>query len=107
MRAPGLVKYTRKAARAAGKPVIALKLGASEGGRAAAKAHAGARTRLKLAIPRCAIPTASSKWRAIPRDLPPKSSVYDYFDLWTCCDACGCLPPRLPSATAALFFICE
>jgi len=71
-----------QAARAAGKPVIALKLGASEGGRAAAKAHTGARTRLKLAIPRCAIPTASSKWRAIPRDLPPKSSVYDYFDLW-------------------------
>ena len=23
------------------------------------------------------------QWRAIPRDLPPKSSVYDYFDLWT------------------------
>ena len=22
-------------------------------------------------------------WRAIPKDLPPKSSVYDYFDLWT------------------------
>jgi hypothetical protein len=38
LRPPGLVKYTRKAARAAGKPVIALKLGASEGGRAAAKA---------------------------------------------------------------------
>jgi acetyltransferase len=35
------VKYTRKAARAAGKPVIALKLGAFEGGRAAAKAHTG------------------------------------------------------------------
>jgi acetate---CoA ligase (ADP-forming) len=31
-----------KAARAAGKPVIALKLGASEGGRAAALAHTGA-----------------------------------------------------------------
>ena len=31
-----------KAARAAGKPVIALKLGASEGGRAAAMAHTGA-----------------------------------------------------------------
>jgi hypothetical protein len=63
---------------AAGEPVIALKLGASEGGRAAAKAHTGARTGLKLAIPRCAIPTASSKWREIPRDLPPKSSVYDF-----------------------------
>jgi len=21
--------------------------------------------------------------RAIPKDLPPRSSVYDYFDLWT------------------------
>ena len=25
----------------------------------------------------------TSKWRAIPKDLPPKSTVYDYFDLWT------------------------
>jgi transposase len=23
------------------------------------------------------------QWRAIPKDLPPKSSVYDYFDLWS------------------------
>ncbi len=23
------------------------------------------------------------QWRAIPKDLPPKSSVHDYFDLWT------------------------
>ena len=23
------------------------------------------------------------QWRAIPTDLPPKSTVYDYFDLWT------------------------
>jgi transposase len=23
------------------------------------------------------------QWRAIPKDLPPKSSVYDYFYLWT------------------------
>src|SRR3954452_18685027 len=23
------------------------------------------------------------QWRAIPKDLPPKSSVYDYFDLLT------------------------
>ena len=24
------------------------------------------------------------QWRAIPKDLPPRSTVYDYFDLWTC-----------------------
>ncbi len=23
------------------------------------------------------------QWRAVPKDLPPKSTVYDYFDLWT------------------------
>ena len=23
------------------------------------------------------------QWRAMPKDLPPKSTVYDYFDLWT------------------------
>src|SRR3979490_402492 len=23
------------------------------------------------------------QWRAIPEDLPPKSTIYDYFDLWT------------------------
>ncbi len=23
------------------------------------------------------------QWRAIPKDLPPKSGVYGYFDLWT------------------------
>ncbi len=22
------------------------------------------------------------QWRAIPKDLPPKSTLYDYFDLW-------------------------
>jgi transposase len=22
------------------------------------------------------------QWRAIPKDLPPKSTVYDYFDRW-------------------------
>jgi acetyltransferase len=37
-----LFREACKAARAAGKPVIALKLGASEGGRAAAMAHTGA-----------------------------------------------------------------
>ncbi len=25
----------------------------------------------------------SLMWRAIPKDLPPKSTVYGYFDLWT------------------------
>ena len=24
------------------------------------------------------------QWRAIPKDLPPRSTIYDYFDLWTC-----------------------
>ena len=23
------------------------------------------------------------QWRAIPKDLPPKSTIFDYFDLWT------------------------
>jgi transposase len=23
------------------------------------------------------------QWRAIPKDLPPRSSLYDYFDLWS------------------------
>ena len=23
------------------------------------------------------------RWRAIPKNLPPKSTIYDYFDLWT------------------------
>jgi transposase len=23
------------------------------------------------------------QWRAIPRDLPPRSTLYDYFDLWS------------------------
>ena len=23
------------------------------------------------------------QWRAIPRDLPPRSTIYDYFDLWS------------------------
>jgi len=22
------------------------------------------------------------QWSALPKDLPPKSTVYDYFDLW-------------------------
>lgn len=23
------------------------------------------------------------QWRYVPKDLPPKSTLYDYFDLWT------------------------
>ena len=23
------------------------------------------------------------QWRAIPKDLPPKSTIYEYFELWT------------------------
>src|ERR1700721_2807060 len=42
VRNPKVFRAACKAARAAGKPVIALKLGASEGGRAAAMAHTGA-----------------------------------------------------------------
>jgi transposase len=53
------------------------------------------------------------QWRAIPKDLPPRSTVYDYFDLWTydgtlerihhvlyerCRDAAG----RAASPTAAI-----
>jgi transposase len=34
------------------------------------------------------------QWRAIPKDLPPKSSVYDYFDLWTYDGAATCCPRR-------------
>jgi transposase len=24
------------------------------------------------------------QWRAIPKDLPPRATVYDYFDRWSC-----------------------
>ena len=24
------------------------------------------------------------QWRAIPKDLPPRSTLYDYFDRWSC-----------------------
>jgi len=26
--------------------------------------------------------STGSQWNALPNDLPPKSTVYDYFDLW-------------------------
>lgn len=28
------------------------------------------------------VPSTDCQWRAIPKDLPPRSTVYDYFDLW-------------------------
>ena len=27
--------------------------------------------------------SAGCQWRAIPKDLPPRSTLYDYFDLWS------------------------
>ena len=33
-------------------------------------------------------------WRAIPKDLPPKSLVYDHFNLWTYDGYIGADPPR-------------
>ena len=27
--------------------------------------------------------SSGCQWRAIPKDLPPRSTVYDYFDLWS------------------------
>jgi transposase len=27
--------------------------------------------------------SAGCQWRAVPKDLPPRSTLYDYFDLWT------------------------
>jgi hypothetical protein len=35
------------------------------------------------------------QWRAIPKDPPPKSTVYDYFDLWTY-DGFGSMSFTLP-----------
>jgi transposase len=28
------------------------------------------------------IRSTGCQWRAIPKDLPPRSTLYDYFDLW-------------------------
>ena len=28
------------------------------------------------------VPWTGCQWQALPKDLPPKSTVYDYFDLW-------------------------
>ena len=56
------------------------------------------------------------QWRAIPKDLPPKSSVYDYFDLWTydgtlqrihhaLYEQCREQAQREPSPTAAIILV--
>ena len=29
------------------------------------------------------IPLTGCQWRVIPKDLPPRSTLYDYFDLWS------------------------
>src|SRR6516165_4675252 len=58
------------------------------------------------------------QWRAIPKDLPPKSTVYDYFDLWTydgtlqrihhaLYEQCREQAQREPSPTAAIIDICS
>src|SRR3954468_21518251 len=31
----------------------------------------------------CVAPGTGCQWRAIPKDLPPRSTVYDYFELWS------------------------
>ena len=38
------------------------------------------------------------QWRAIPKDLPPKSTVYGYFDLWTWDGTIGCIHEALYAA---------
>ena len=38
------------------------------------------------------------QWRAIPKDLPPKSTVYDYFDLWTYDGTCSASTTRFMSS---------
>src|SRR6202521_1724471 len=35
------------------------------------------------------------QWRAIPKDLPPRSTVFDYLDLWRYGRTLGRLPPAL------------
>ena len=34
------------------------------------------------------------QWRAMPKDLPPKSTVHDYLELWKLGWHCGTHPPR-------------
>jgi transposase len=31
----------------------------------------------------CHILSTGCQWRAIPKDLPPRSTLHDYFDLWS------------------------
>jgi transposase len=35
------------------------------------------------------------QWRAIPKDLPPRSTLYDYFDLWGCDRTLECIHEAL------------
>jgi transposase len=59
------------------------------------------------------IPSTGCQWRAIPKDLPPRSTLYDYFDLWswdgthdrihdTLCAQCRQAALRKASPTAAI-----
>jgi transposase len=32
---------------------------------------------------RCTSSAPAANWRAIPKDLPPRSTLYDYIDLWS------------------------
>src|SRR6202795_1644567 len=50
--------------------------GKTGGGKRTVLMRGGAKGRMYL------FPTVG-QGRAIPKDLPPRSSVYDYFDLWT------------------------
>jgi transposase len=40
------------------------------------------------------------QWRAIPKDLTPRSTVYDYFDLW-------CWDGTLDRINHSLFVMCR
>src|SRR3984893_18087445 len=42
-------------------------------------ADCASQARRQQAHGRCA---RGGQWRAIPKDLPPRSTVHDYFDLW-------------------------
>jgi len=35
------------------------------------------------------------QWRAVPKDLPPRSTLFDYFDLWNWDGTLGCIHEEL------------